>query len=122
MADLKKLVRDLMDAEAAAGRDGHTGQNHAWIIAATDAIVMEADRRYAEFIATGSVAGYLFTITAEHVRDPHGTLGHEYFAVAECMGRLLMRDVGKRVFRRGGVIQVENDEQRDKRLARVGAA
>lgn len=117
MPDMKALVRDLMAAEEAAGRDGHTGQNHAWIIAATDAIVIEADRRYAEWLATGSLPGYLFTITADHVRDPRATLGQTYYAVAECMGRLRKGDIGKRVFRRGDVIQVENDEQRNLREA-----
>lgn len=118
MADMKKLVRELMEAEAAAGRDGHTGQNHAWIVSATEAIREEADRRHREFVATGSLPGYLFTITAEHVRDARATLGQEYYAVAECMGRLLKRDIGKRVFRRGDVVQVENDEQRDARVKR----
>lgn len=34
----------------------------------------------------------------------------------EFIGRILPGDVGKRVFRRGEIVQVENDEQRAKRL------
>jgi hypothetical protein len=37
--------------------------------------------------------------------------------VIEFIGCVLPSDVGKRVFRRGDVLQVENNEQRAKRLA-----
>lgn len=63
-------------------------------------------------------ATYKFTITAEHVSKPR-TLGiHIWYPLIQCMGRLLPGDVGKRVYDCGnGVWQVENDEQRDRRLA-----
>lgn len=122
MSDLKKLVRELIDAENDAGQNGHTDARHARIIAATEAVRAEADARHREYAAVGHIPGYLFTITAEHVRDPRATLGQEYYAVAACMGRLLKRDIGKRVFRRGDVVQVESDEQRDTRQAREATA
>lgn len=122
MADMKKLVRELIDAENDAGQQGHTAERHARIIAATEAVRAEADARHREHAAMGNVPGYLFTITADHVRDPRATLGQEYYAVAACMGRLLKRDIGKRVFRRGDVVQVENDEQRDARVAKEATA
>jgi hypothetical protein len=34
------------------------------------------------------------------------------------IGRVLPGDVGKRVFQRGDILQVENDQQRDARLAK----
>jgi hypothetical protein len=44
----------------------------------------------------------------------HGT---SYWAVREAMGTITERDYGKMVFEIDGVIQVENDEQRDKRVS-----
>jgi hypothetical protein len=38
--------------------------------------------------------------------------------LADVIGRVQPIDVGKRVYLRGGVLQVENNEQRDARLAR----
>ena len=35
------------------------------------------------------------------------------------IGRILPGDVGKRVYQVGGILQVENDEQRARRLAKV---
>ena len=32
------------------------------------------------------------------------------------IGRILPKDVGKRVYKVGDIVQVENDEQRDKRV------
>lgn len=61
---------------------------------------------------------FLLTITDEHVRNPH-SLGRLYFEIAQCMGRLLPGDVGKRVYRVGEIIQVENDDQRATRHAAV---
>jgi hypothetical protein len=37
--------------------------------------------------------------------------------VADFMGRILRRDIGKRVYLVGEILQVENDEQRANRLA-----
>ena len=39
------------------------------------------------------------------------------WSVADFMGRILPGDVGKRIFLVGDILQVENDEQRDKRRA-----
>jgi hypothetical protein len=60
---------------------------------------------------------YRLTITAEHVRNPRSLGMREYLPLIGCMGRLLPGDVGKRAYERNGVWQVENDEQRDQRLA-----
>ena len=38
--------------------------------------------------------------------------------VANFLGRVLLHDVGKRVYRRGVILQVENDEQREARFVR----
>ena len=62
---------------------------------------------------------YKMTITAEHVRNPHALGARDFFPLIQCMGRLLPRDVGKRVYDCGnGVWQVENDEQLARRLGR----
>ena len=60
---------------------------------------------------------YMLTITEEHVRNPR-SLGQKYFPLASCLGRLMRCDVGKRAYEHNGVWQVENNEQRDQRLAR----
>jgi hypothetical protein len=39
--------------------------------------------------------------------------------VSSFLGQVLAGDVGKRVFRRGDILQVENDEQRAARLGRT---
>jgi hypothetical protein len=59
---------------------------------------------------------YRLTITAEHVRNPR-SIGKFWHPLFQCIGRLLLCDVGKRVYERNGVWQVENNEQRDQRLA-----
>ena len=120
MADMRKLVRELQDAEDDAGRNGHTFARHTRIIVATDAIRDEARARHHEYRTVKS-PGYLFTITEDHVRDPTGTLGIRWFAVHECMGRLLKRDIGKRVFGRNGIFQVESDGQLAARTGRAVA-
>lgn len=59
----------------------------------------------------------VLTITADHVRNPRSLGGKLEYALRNAIGRLLPRDVGKRVFDTGdGVLQVENDEQRAARL------
>ena len=67
---------------------------------------------------------YLFTITAEHVRDPVRALGRKWYKLGEAIGRPLKIDIGKRVFEvttsSGSFYQVENDEQRDSRIKRDG--
>lgn len=61
---------------------------------------------------------FLLTITDEHVRNPT-LLGPLHFEIELCMGRLLPGDIGKRVYRVGDIIQVENDDQRATRHAAV---
>lgn len=41
------------------------------------------------------------------------------WSLANVIGRVQPDDVGKRIFYRGGVVQVENDQQRLERLARA---
>ena len=53
---------------------------------------------------------YVATITEEDVADP--SLG-----LRNLMGRVLKSDIGKQVWENKGTFSVENDEQRDKRLA-----
>ena len=48
---------------------------------------------------------YLYTITEEHVKSPP-------YDLLSTLGRVLMQDIGKRVYRVGNILQVENDEQR----------
>jgi hypothetical protein len=64
-----------------------------------------------------------YTLTTDDVGK---TVLHAFgsaWKVEDFMGRILAGDVGKRVFRRpvdgapGAVLQVENDQQRDRRLA-----
>lgn len=38
------------------------------------------------------------------------------WVIANFMGRVLLQDVGKRIFERGGILQVENDKQLAARL------
>ena len=40
------------------------------------------------------------------------------FSVDSLMGRVQIGDIGKRIYRVDGILQVENDEQRDARLAK----
>ena len=57
-----------------------------------------------------------YTLTKEDVGCPWLKIFSSVWLVTNFMGRVLPGDVGKRVYLRGGVLQVENDEQRDKRL------
>lgn len=43
----------------------------------------------------------------------------QVWQVSNFMGRILKQDIGKRIFRRGDILQVENDEQRDRRLMKL---
>jgi hypothetical protein len=66
---------------------------------------------------------YLGTISAEDVGKHRymalpGTIGR----LLEAMGQILPGDVGKQYFDVGGVVQVENDEQRDRRIAETARA
>jgi hypothetical protein len=64
-------------------------------------------------------ARYVFTITEEHL---HGR-NIQHWKLRDCIGRILPIDLGKRVYEVTtpdgySIYQVENDEQRDKRLAK----
>ncbi len=52
-----------------------------------------------------------YTIKTEDVGVPHLRAFGQTWPVTGFMGRILKRDVGKRVYLRGGILQVENDEQ-----------
>jgi hypothetical protein len=39
-----------------------------------------------------------------------------YYELCNAIGRVLKTDIGKRVYRVNGILQVENNEQRDRRL------
>lgn len=56
-----------------------------------------------------------FTLTHDHVGKPAISAWGRSWLVTDFMGRVLPLDVGKRVYNVGGVLQVENDEQFDKR-------
>ena len=56
----------------------------------------------------------LVEITAEHVRNPR-SLGRDRFKIAACLGRPLRHDIGRRCYLIGGIVQCENDEQREAR-------
>lgn len=43
------------------------------------------------------------------------------WSVSDFMGRILPKDVGKRVYQRGDILQVENDEQRGRRSEKNGS-
>ena len=60
------------------------------------------------------------TIEADHVGKAHINAFGRVWPVRNFIGRILEQDVGKRVFLRGGILQVENDDQRNSRLARTG--
>jgi len=72
---------------------------------------------------------YIGTITEEdfknrEMRIPHNCncnhcgVGRKYEVISLPIGGIQKIDIGKRVYRIDGVIQVENNEQRDARLAR----
>lgn len=61
---------------------------------------------------------YLFTIQPDHVGKCSVLARGKMYSMSSVMGRIIERDVGKQVFETNGVIQVENDEQRDRRLGR----
>jgi hypothetical protein len=69
---------------------------------------------------------FLFTITAEHVAQQKAVYGDRATLIVRqagqarsAMGPLQTIDIGKRVYRNSGIVQVENDQQRDTRLAKA---
>lgn len=60
---------------------------------------------------------YLTTITDAHVRGERGNLSaNEMHLLKQCMGTLLLADIGKRCYLVNGIVQCESYEQRDKRI------
>lgn len=60
-----------------------------------------------------------YTVRPEDVgRKTIEAFGRRRMTVTDFLGRILPGDVGKRVYMRGGVCQVENDEQRASRAQR----
>ena len=58
-----------------------------------------------------------YTITEADVGQPAIRVWGRTWPVSGFLGRVLPGDVGKLVYRRGDVLQVENDAQRSARLA-----
>ncbi len=58
-----------------------------------------------------------YTLTTEDVGKPHIRAFDQTWPVNWFLGRVLNCDVGKRVYLRGGVLQVENAEQYEARMA-----
>lgn len=59
---------------------------------------------------------YVGEITKEMIGKQIVKFGNRSFLVCDFMGQIYNHDVGKRVYLNHGVLQVENDEQRDRRL------
>lgn len=59
-----------------------------------------------------------FELRPEHVHKPFIRAFGRTWAVSDFMGTVRPEDVGKRVYLVGGILQVENDAQRDRRLGR----
>ncbi len=57
-----------------------------------------------------------YTLTAEDVEKPFLRAFGQAWPMSGFIGRVLAGDVGKRVYLRGGILQVENDEQRAARV------
>lgn len=66
------------------------------------------------------------TLGPEHVGKPILRVFGRTFMVSNFMGQIMERDIGKRVYLREtedgshGILQVENDAQRDRRLKNSG--
>ena len=60
-----------------------------------------------------------YTITKDDVNKPTIRAFGRVVTVGGFLGRILPGDVGKRLYQRDGVIQAENEEQRDERLERT---
>lgn len=57
-----------------------------------------------------------YTLSREDIGIAHLAAFGRLWPVSDFMGRILSGDVGKRVYLRDGVLQVENDEQRTARV------
>ncbi len=61
---------------------------------------------------------HILTITEENVLNPRSLTIQDFLGIKACMGMLLFKDIGKRVYvsySPHSVYQVESKEQRDKR-------
>lgn len=58
-----------------------------------------------------------YTLTKADVGQPILKAFGRTWLVSDFIGRIFTIDIGKRVYNVGGILQVENNEQRDKRLA-----
>ena len=58
-----------------------------------------------------------YTLTIEDVDKPHLKAFGRVWPVSGFLGRILPNDVGKRVYLRGDILQVENDEQHEARMS-----
>jgi hypothetical protein len=59
-----------------------------------------------------------FTIREYHVGLTFIRWQGRTWGLTSVLGRIQPSDVGKRIYNVGGILQVENKEQRDKRLAK----
>jgi uncharacterized protein affecting Mg2+/Co2+ transport len=63
-----------------------------------------------------TAGAWFYELTAHDVgRATISAFGRSWL-VTDFMGRVLPRDVGKRVYLRVDILQVENDQQRDSRI------
>jgi hypothetical protein len=63
-------------------------------------------------------AAFPLDITEAMVRNPRAELGQNYFKIAKCLRRLQKHDIGRRCYLVAGIVQAENDAQRDARVQR----
>ncbi len=103
---LQESIRDYADANTGALR-------------VTSAVAM-AEKDFVPSVPDEEV----YQPGEEHREITQADVGRSLFSafgrhwqVADFIGRIMKHDVGKRVFLRGGVLQVENDAQRAARLA-----
>lgn len=61
---------------------------------------------------------FLFTIGEEHIGRAFIKIGDRTYSTSSWIGRILPGDVGKKVYESDGILQVENDQQRDERIAK----
>lgn len=59
---------------------------------------------------------YAYELKESDVGKRFLKFGGQHLRLSGIMGVVLPNDVGKRLYKRGDIYQVENDEQRDRRL------
>ena len=62
------------------------------------------------------------TLRADHIDKPELQAFGRRWNVVDFLGRIMAQDIGKRVYLVGDILQLENEEQRDKRLSFSGFA